>query len=131
MSVRNGLRLFASYYRKSARFAVFIIFLASFAIPAVLASPPGSLGLSPNVNVNAVTPFGCGNTAFPPMPRSRFYVAAGRGASLRLRAQCTFECTLPSLWSWEIGGPKVMTIAPGAAFVLVGGRGIEPLTTCV
>ena len=53
MAVRKTIRLVASYYRKSARFAVFIILLASFAIPAVLASSSGSLNLSPNVNVNA------------------------------------------------------------------------------
>jgi hypothetical protein len=60
MAVQQTIRLVASYYRKSARFAIFIIILASFAIPAVLASSSGSLSLSPNVNVNANSPFGCG-----------------------------------------------------------------------
>jgi hypothetical protein len=58
MSVRNALRFLAVNYRKSARFAVFIILLASFAAP-VLASVPGSLNLSVNININAVQPFGC------------------------------------------------------------------------
>ena len=65
MVVRQTIRLVASYYRKSARFAIFIILLASFAIPAVLASSSGSLNLSPNVNVNANSPFGCGLPFFP------------------------------------------------------------------
>jgi len=65
MAVRQTIRLVASYYRKSARFAIFIILLASFAIPAVLASSSGSLNLSPNVNVNANSPFGCGLPLFP------------------------------------------------------------------
>jgi hypothetical protein len=65
MAVRQTIRLVASYYRKSARFAIFIILLASFAIPAVLASSSGSLSLSPNVNVNANSPFGCGLPLFP------------------------------------------------------------------
>jgi len=65
MAVRQTIRLVASYYRKSARFAVFIILLASLAIPAVLASSSGSLNLSPNVNVNANSPFGCGLPLFP------------------------------------------------------------------
>ena len=74
MAVRNTIRQVAAYYRKSARFAVFIILLASFAIPSVLASGPGSLNLSPNVNVNAVTPFGCG---FPLFPSNGYYQASG------------------------------------------------------
>ena len=74
MPVKQSIRLLASYYRKSARFAVFIILLASFAIPAVLASGPGSLNLSPNVNLNAVTPFGCG---FPLFPSTGYYQASG------------------------------------------------------
>ena len=74
MPVRKTVRQIAAYYRKSARFAVFIILLASFAIPAVLASAPGSLSISPNVNVNAVTPFGCGNLFFP---SSGYYQASG------------------------------------------------------
>jgi hypothetical protein len=65
MVVRQTIRLVASYYRKSGRFAVFIILLASFAIPAVVASSSGSLNLSPNVNVNANSPFGCGLPFFP------------------------------------------------------------------
>jgi len=74
MAVRNTIRQVAAYYRKSARFAVFIILLASFAIPSVLASGPGSLNLSPNVNVNAVSPFGCG---FPLFPSNGYYQASG------------------------------------------------------
>ena len=74
MAVRKTIRQAAAYYRKSARFAVFIILLASFAIPSVLASGPGSLNLSPNVNVNAVTPFGCG---FPLFPSNGYYQASG------------------------------------------------------
>jgi len=65
MAVGQSIRLVAVCYRKSARFAVFIILLASFAIPAVLASSSGSLNLSPNVNVNANSPFGCGLPLFP------------------------------------------------------------------
>ena len=65
MSVGQSVRRLACSYRKSARFAVFIILLASFAIPAVLASSSGSLNLSPNVNVNANSPFGCGLPFFP------------------------------------------------------------------
>ncbi|MGD0639061.1 MAG: hypothetical protein ABSA72_13590, partial [Nitrososphaerales archaeon] len=78
MQVRNTVRQVAAYYRKSARFAVFIILLASFAIPSVLASGPGSLNLSPNVNLNAVSPFGCG---FPLFPSNGYYQASG-GASI-------------------------------------------------
>jgi hypothetical protein len=65
MAVRQTIRLVASCYRKSARFTVFIILLASLAIPSVLASSGGSLSLSPNVNVNANSPFGCGLPLFP------------------------------------------------------------------
>jgi len=74
MAVRKTIRQVAGYYRKSARFAVFVILLASFAIPSVLASGPGSLTLSPNVNLNAVTPFGCG---FPLFPSTGYYQASG------------------------------------------------------
>src|SRR5208283_5963874 len=74
MPVKQSIRLLASYYRKSARFAVFIILLASFAIPSVLASGPGSLNVSPDVNVNAVSPFGCGNPFFP---SNGYYQASG------------------------------------------------------
>ena len=74
MAVRKTIRQVASYYRKSARFAAFIILLASFAIPSVLASGPGSLNLSPDVSVNAVTPFGCGNPFFP---SNGYYQASG------------------------------------------------------
>jgi hypothetical protein len=74
MPVRKTVRQVAAYYRKSARFAVFIILLASFAIPSVLASGPGSLNLSPNMNLNAVTPFGCGNPFFP---SNGYYQASG------------------------------------------------------
>jgi len=74
MPARKTIRLVASYYRRSARLAVFAILLASFAIPSVLASGPGSLTLSPNVNLNAVTPFGCGNLFFP---SSGYYQASG------------------------------------------------------
>ena len=74
MAFRKTIRLVASYYRKSARFAVFIILLASFGIPSVLANGPGSLNLSPNVNVNGVTPFGCGNPFFP---SNGYYQASG------------------------------------------------------
>src|SRR5579863_4245192 len=65
MSLRQSVRLLATYYRKSARLVVFISLLASFAIPAVLAASSGSLNLSPNVNVNANSPFGCGLPLFP------------------------------------------------------------------
>ena len=74
MPVKQSIRLVASYYGKSARFSVFIILLASFAIPSVLASGPGSLNLSPNINLNAVTPFGCG---FPLFPSNGYYQASG------------------------------------------------------
>ena len=74
MAVRNSIRQVAAYYRKSARSAVFIILLASFAIPSVLASGPGSLNLSPNVNLIAVTPFGCG---LPFFPSNGYYQASG------------------------------------------------------
>src|SRR5437773_1590552 len=74
MAVRKAIRLVAAYYRKSARFSVFIILLASFAVPSVLAASSGSLNLSPNVNVNAVQPFGCG---FPLFPSSGSYQASG------------------------------------------------------
>jgi hypothetical protein len=77
MPVRKTIRLVASYYRKSARFAVFVILLASFAIPSVLAGGPGSLNLSPNINLDAVTPFGCGNPLFP----SNGYYQANGGVS--------------------------------------------------
>jgi hypothetical protein len=78
MVVRQTIRLVASYYRKSARFGVFIILLASFAIPSVLASSSGSLNLSPDVNVNANSPFGCG---LPLFPSTGSYQASG-GVSL-------------------------------------------------
>jgi hypothetical protein len=78
MAVRNTVRQVAAFYRKSARFTVFVILLASFAIPSVLASGPGSLNVSPDVNVNAVTPFGCGNPFFP----SNGYYQASGGVSL-------------------------------------------------
>ena len=74
MTIRKTVRQVASYYRKSARFAVFVILLASFAIPSVLASGPGSLSLSPNVNVNANSPFGCGEPFFP---SHGYYQASG------------------------------------------------------
>lgn len=74
MSVRNAIRVLAAYYRKTARFSVFIILLASFAVPFVMAAGPGSLNLSPNINVNAVSPFGCG---FPLFPSSGYYQASG------------------------------------------------------
>ena len=74
MAVRKTIRLVASYYRKSARFAVFVILLASFAIPTVLASGPGSLDISPNINLTATTPFGCGNPFFP---SNGYYQASG------------------------------------------------------
>jgi hypothetical protein len=77
MAVRKTIRQVAAYYRKSARFAVFIILFASFAAP-VFASTPGSLNLSPDINVNAVTPFGCGNLFFP----SNGYYQASGGVSL-------------------------------------------------
>jgi hypothetical protein len=74
MAIRKAIRLVATTYRKSARFAVFIILLASFAIPFVMAAGPGSLNLSPDINVNAVSPFGCG---FPLFPSSGYYQASG------------------------------------------------------
>ncbi len=74
MSVRNAIRVLAAYYRKTARFSVFIILLASFAVPFVMAAGPGSLNLSPNINVNAVSRFGCG---FPLFPSSGYYQASG------------------------------------------------------
>ena len=74
MTIRKIVRQVASYYRKSARLAVFIILLASFAIPSVLASGPGSLNLSPSINLNAVSPFGCG---FPLFPSHGYYQASG------------------------------------------------------
>jgi len=74
MTIRKTVRQVASYYRKSARLAVFIILLASFAIPSVLASGPGSLNLSPSINLNAVSPFGCG---FPLFPSHGYYQASG------------------------------------------------------
>jgi hypothetical protein len=74
MAIRKTIRLLATYYRKTARLAVFIILLASFAIPMVLAAGPGSLNISPNINVNAVQPFGCG---FPLFPSSGSYQASG------------------------------------------------------
>jgi hypothetical protein len=74
MAVKKAIRQVATFYRKSARFAVFIILLASFAIPYVMAAGPGSLNLSPDINVNAVSPFGCG---FPLFPSSGYYQASG------------------------------------------------------
>jgi hypothetical protein len=74
MTVRKAIRQVAATYRKGARFAVFIIILASFAIPYVMAAGPGSLNVSPDVNVNAVSPFGCG---FPLFPSSGYYQASG------------------------------------------------------
>jgi hypothetical protein len=74
MAVRKTIGQVASYYRKSARFAVFIKLLASFAIPSVLASGPGSLNVSPDINVNGVTPFGCG---YPLFPSNGYYQASG------------------------------------------------------
>ncbi len=74
MTAKRSIRLLASYYRKCARFAVFVILLASFAIPSVLASGPGSLNLSPDINVNANSSFGCG---FPLFPSSGSYQASG------------------------------------------------------
>ena len=74
MTIRKIVRQVASYYRKSARLAGFIILLASFAIPSVLASGPGSLNLSPSINLNAVSPFGCG---FPLFPSHGYYQASG------------------------------------------------------
>ena len=77
MAVRKTIRQVAAYYRKSARFAVFIVLLASFAAPA-FASTPGSLNPSPDISVNAVTPFGCGNPFFP----SHGYYQASGGVAL-------------------------------------------------
>ena len=74
MAVKKAIRQVATFYRKSARFAVFIILLASFAIPYVMAAGPGSLNLSPDINVNAVSPFGCG---FPLFPSSGYYQGSG------------------------------------------------------
>ena len=73
MPIRKTIRVLAAYYRKSARLAVFIIILASFAAP-VLASGPGTLNVSPNINVNSVDPFGCG---FPLFPSSGYYQTSG------------------------------------------------------
>src|SRR2546426_5562580 len=73
MSVRNAVRVLAAYYRKMARFSVFLTLLASFAAP-VFAANPGTLSLSPNVSVNAVQPFGCG---LPLLPSSGYYQANG------------------------------------------------------
>src|SRR5712692_6190686 len=73
MSFRKTIRLLSTYYRKSARFAVFLILLASFAAP-VLASGPLTLNLSSNISVNAVEPFGCGIVGFPP---NGYYQAGG------------------------------------------------------
>jgi hypothetical protein len=73
MSVRNAFRVLAAYYRKTARFSVFVILLAALAAP-VLAAGPGTLNLSPNINVNAVSPFGCG---FPLFPSNGYYQASG------------------------------------------------------
>lgn len=73
MSVRNALRVLAACYRKTAHFLVFVILLGSLALP-VFAAGPGSLNLSPNINVNAVSPFGCG---FPLFPKNGYYQASG------------------------------------------------------
>ena len=73
MPVRKAFRVLAAYYRKSARFSVFVILLAALAAP-VLAAGPGSLNLSPNININANSPFGCG---FPLFPSSGNYQASG------------------------------------------------------
>jgi hypothetical protein len=73
MAIRKTARLVAAYYRKSARLAVLIIVLASLAAPA-LASSPGSLSLSPDISVNAVSPFGCG---VPLFPSNGYYQASG------------------------------------------------------
>jgi hypothetical protein len=73
MPVRRAFRVLAAYYRKAARFSVFVILLAALAAP-VLAAGPGSLNLSPNINVNAVSPFGCG---IPLFPSSGSYQASG------------------------------------------------------
>ncbi|MGA2663433.1 MAG: hypothetical protein ABSF83_00610 [Nitrososphaerales archaeon] len=64
MPANRSIRLLASGYRRSARLAVFVILLASFFAPA-MASTPGSLNLSPDVSVKAVSPFGCGEPLFP------------------------------------------------------------------
>jgi hypothetical protein len=73
MPVRKAFRVLAAYYRKTARFSVFVILLAALAAP-VLAAGPGSLNLSPNINVNANSPFGCG---FPLFPSHGSYQASG------------------------------------------------------
>jgi hypothetical protein len=73
MPVRRALRVLAAYYRKAARLSVFIILLAALAAP-VLAAGPRTLNLSPNINVNAVSPFGCG---IPLFPSSGSYQASG------------------------------------------------------
>ena len=73
MSVRNAVRLLAAYYRKMARFSVFVTLLASFAAP-VLAANPGTLSLSQNIPINTVQPFGCG---LPLFPSSGYYQASG------------------------------------------------------
>jgi len=73
MPVRKAFRVLAAYYRKTARFSVFVIFLAALAAP-VLAAGPGSLNLSPNININANSPFGCG---YPLFPSSGNYQASG------------------------------------------------------
>ena len=73
MPVRKAFRVLAAYYRKTARFSVFVILLVALAAP-VLAAGPGSLNLSPNINVNANSPFGCG---FPLFPSRGSYQASG------------------------------------------------------
>jgi len=73
MPVRKAFRVLAAYYRKTARFSVFVILLAALAAP-VLAAGPGSLNLSPNININANSPFGCG---YPLFPSSGNYQASG------------------------------------------------------
>ena len=65
--------MLAAYYRKMARFSVFVTLLASFAAP-VFAGSPGTLSISPNISVNAVQPFGCG---LPLSPSSGYYQASG------------------------------------------------------
>src|SRR3989454_11695757 len=73
MSIGNAVRMLAAYYRKTARFSVFVTLLASFAAP-VLAANPGTLSLSQNIPINAVQPFGCG---LPLFPSSGYYQASG------------------------------------------------------